>query len=184
MKSWIHELSESYVEKRLPVRRDLKENYVSLTEEQRFVLLSENIRNYIDEQLQNAYGFGINDLNEEQLNSLFSNLFEYKGALEVSQSRGKEAGRIRKERLSKAKTLAYPKASGKLVGNPENEIIVTDDNPNEYIKGIRTQFRTQRAELGDIFLKKPNLKNRNRIVTATKNINDLSQELKNTNSNP
>lgn len=70
MKSWIHELSESYVRGRVSVRRDLKENYVSLTEEQRFVLLSENVLNYIDEQLQNAYGFGWNDLSEERKKSL------------------------------------------------------------------------------------------------------------------
>ena len=79
MKSWIHEISESYVSTHKPVRRDLKENYVSLNEEQRFGLLSENVLVYLDEQLQNAFGFGLGDLTEEQLNTIFSNLLEYQG---------------------------------------------------------------------------------------------------------
>jgi len=76
MKSWIHEISESYVSGHKPVRRDIKENYVHLTEEQRFDLLSENVLNYIDEQLQNAFGFGIGDLSEEQRENLLRNIFE------------------------------------------------------------------------------------------------------------
>ena len=74
MKSWIHEIAESYVSTHKPVRRDLKENYVSLNEEQRFGLLSENVLNYLDEQLRNAYGVGVNDLTEEQLNELINAL--------------------------------------------------------------------------------------------------------------
>lgn len=76
MKSWIHEIAESYVAGHKPVRRDLKENYTSLTEEQQFALLSENVLNYLDEQFQNAFGFGIGDLTEAQLNTLFTNLLE------------------------------------------------------------------------------------------------------------
>ena len=79
MKSWIHEIAESYVSGHKPVRRDLKENYVQLNEEQKFGLLSENVLNYLDEQLQNAYGFGIGDLSEEELNTIFANLLEYIG---------------------------------------------------------------------------------------------------------
>ena len=78
MKSWIHEISESYVSGHKPVRRDLKENYASLTEDQQFGLLSENVLSYLDEQLQNAYGFGVSDLNEEELNTIFANLLESK----------------------------------------------------------------------------------------------------------
>lgn len=74
MKSWIHEIAESYVSGHKPVRRDIKENYVHLTEEQRFDLLSENVLNYIDEQLQNAYGFGWDDLTEERKKSLAQRL--------------------------------------------------------------------------------------------------------------
>ena len=74
MKSWIHEIAESYVSTHKPVRRDLKENYVQLNEEQKFGLLSENVLNYLDEQLQNAYGFGVNDLTEEQLNELLGSI--------------------------------------------------------------------------------------------------------------
>jgi len=76
MKSWIHEIAESYVSGHKPVRRDIKENYVSLTEEERFGLLSENVLNYLDEQFQNAFGFGVSDLNEEELNTIFANLLE------------------------------------------------------------------------------------------------------------
>jgi hypothetical protein len=75
MKSWIHEIAESYVSTHKPVRRDLKENYVSLNEEQRFGLLSENVLNYLDEQLRNAYGFGVNDLTEEQLQTILEKVF-------------------------------------------------------------------------------------------------------------
>jgi len=70
MKSWIHEISESYVSTHKPVRRDLKENYASLTEEQQFNLLSENVLNYLDEQLQNAFGFGWDDLTENRKKSI------------------------------------------------------------------------------------------------------------------
>lgn len=72
MKSWIHEISESYVAGHKPVRRDLKEHYASLTEKEQFDLLSENVMNYLDEQLQNAYGIGIDYLEEkQQLDELF-----------------------------------------------------------------------------------------------------------------
>ena len=72
MKSWIHEISESYVAGHKPIRRDLKEHYASLTEKEQFDLLSENVMNYLDEQLQNAYGIGIDYLEEkQQLDELF-----------------------------------------------------------------------------------------------------------------
>lgn len=70
MKSWIHEISESYVSGYKPVRKDLKENYTSLTEEEISNLFSNNILNYIDEQLQNAYGIGVNDLQEQEKQQL------------------------------------------------------------------------------------------------------------------
>lgn len=88
MKSWIHEISESYVAGRKPVHKDLKENYVSLTEEQRFDLLSENVLAYLEEQLQNAYGFGWNDLSEERKQSLVQKLtFGLLGRRQVPSSR-------------------------------------------------------------------------------------------------
>ena len=88
MKSWIHEIAESYVSGHKPVRRDIKENYVHLTEEQRFDLLSENVLNYIDEQLQNAYGFGWDDLTEERKKSLAQRLtFGLLGRRQVPSSR-------------------------------------------------------------------------------------------------
>ena len=119
MKSWIHEIAESYVAAYKPVRRDLKENYVSLTEEQRFNLLSENVLVYLDEQLQNAFGFGMGDLSEEQLNTLFANLLEYKGAEEVAaevearhgREAGFAAGEKRLERLKRAKELAHERVA-------------------------------------------------------------------------
>lgn len=77
MKSWIHEIAESYVAGHKPVRRDLKENYTSLTEEQQFALLSENVLNYLDEQLQNAFGIGIGDLTEEEMKSFIQHLLEF-----------------------------------------------------------------------------------------------------------
>ena len=105
MKSWIHDISESYVASHKPVRRDLKENYVSLNEEQKFSLLSENVLVYLDEQLRNAFGFGLGDLTEEQLNTIFSNLIEYKGAKEVAAKRGKEAGERRERRIRAANQM-------------------------------------------------------------------------------
>jgi len=70
MKSWIHEISESYVSGYKPVRKDLKENYTSLTEEEISNLFSNNILNYIDEQLQNAYGIDVNELQEQEKQEL------------------------------------------------------------------------------------------------------------------
>lgn len=70
MKSWIHEISESYVSGYKPVRKDLKENYTSLTEEEISNLFSNNILNYIDEQLQNGYGIDVNDLQEQEKQEL------------------------------------------------------------------------------------------------------------------
>jgi len=82
MKSWLHKISESYVSSKVTPRKDLKENYVSLTEEQRFSLLSENVLVYLDEQLQNAYGFGIYDLNEEELGIILEKV--YRSATDVA----------------------------------------------------------------------------------------------------
>lgn len=175
MKSWIHELSESYVAGHKPVRKDLKENYVSLTEEQRFGLLSENVLAYLDEQLQNAYGIGIKDLNEQQLNSLFSNLFEYKGELEVSQSRGEEAGKIRRERLRKAEDLANNKEKGK----PEDDV--------DAITGLRALTRIKRAKISDDLIREPNespISKKLGIERATNSINRDSEELKYAKSKP
>ena len=141
MKSWIHEIAESYVAGHKPVRRDLKENYASLTEEQQFGLLSENVLNYLDEQLQNAFGFGVGDLSEEQLNTLFTNLLEYKGALAVTLSRGAEQGEKRAERLRKAEELALKAERGK----PEDDV--------DAIRGLRAKTRVRRAEIGDKLIK-------------------------------
>ena len=105
MKSWIHEISESYVGTHKPIRRDLKENYASLTEEQQFGLFSQNVLSYLDEQLQNAFGFGVGDLSEEQLNTLFANLLEYNGPMVRALIMGKdglpniEAAKTRKRRI-------------------------------------------------------------------------------------
>ena len=88
MKSWIHEIAESYVSTHKPVRRDLKENYVQLNEEQKFGLLSENVLNYLDEQLRNAYGVGVNDLTEEQLNELLGGLAALAGRAVGGIARG------------------------------------------------------------------------------------------------
>ena len=76
MNNWIHEISKSYVAAHKPVRRDLKENYASLTEKQRFGLLSDNITSYFNEQIKNAYGFSLNDITQEQAGILIKSLFE------------------------------------------------------------------------------------------------------------
>ena len=76
MKSWIHEIAESYIAGHKPVRRDLKENYTSLTEKERFNLLSDNITSYFNEQIKNAYGFSLNDITQEQAGTLLKSLFE------------------------------------------------------------------------------------------------------------
>jgi len=109
MKSWIHEIAESYVSGHKPVRRDIKENYVYLTEEQRFDLLSENVLNYIDEQLQNAFGFGVSDLTEEHLDTLLEAIKDMAtGGTLGADNTGKE--------LSPAKKAARVKGVSKLVG--------------------------------------------------------------------
>lgn len=92
MKSWIHEIAESYVSGHKPVRRDIKENYVQLNEEQRFGLLSENVLNYLDEQLQNAFGFGVSDLNEEELGIIIQSLLEATVWGKVKREKGKKLG--------------------------------------------------------------------------------------------
>ena len=76
MKSWIQEITESYFSTRKPVRKDLKENYNSLTEKERFNLLSDNITSYFNEQIKNAYGFSLNDITQEQAGALLKSLFE------------------------------------------------------------------------------------------------------------
>lgn len=76
MKSWIHEISKSYLNTHKPVRTDLKENYTSLTEKERFNLLSDNITSYFNEQIKNAYGFSLNDITQEQAGTLLKSLFE------------------------------------------------------------------------------------------------------------
>lgn len=81
MKSWIQELSESYVQSRFPVRRDLRENYAHLTEQQKLNLLYENTALYLNSQLENAYDLNLDDLNEEQLAELFGGLKKIAGAL-------------------------------------------------------------------------------------------------------
>jgi hypothetical protein len=78
MKSWLHNIAESYIQETPATRRDLKEHYSLLSEEEKFALLSENALKYLDEQLKVAYGFGIGDLTEEELNTVFSNLVQVK----------------------------------------------------------------------------------------------------------
>lgn len=141
MKSWIHEIAESYVAGHKPVRRDLKENYASLTEEQQFGLLSENVLNYLDEQLQNAFGFGIADLTEEDLTALSKEMLKYKGPLAVTLSRGPEHGEKRAERLIKAEEIGLKAERGK----PEDDV--------DAIRGIRGLTRVKRAEIGDKLIK-------------------------------
>lgn len=118
MKSWIHEISESYISTHKPVRRDLKENYVSLNEEQRFGLLSENVLNYLDEQLQNAYGFGVNDLTEEQLNEL----------LGVLRNAGRKVADTTK-RVAKGAALAGALAGGAASGSQHHSILPPEGAP-------------------------------------------------------
>jgi len=76
--------------------------------------IQENFMNYLDEQLKNAYGFGIGDLTEEELGFVFSNLLEdrkygvrgiYQGAKEVAAERGEAAGKSRERRIQTADAL-------------------------------------------------------------------------------
>lgn len=111
MENWIHEISKSYISSFSPKRKDLMENYVSLNEEQKLELFSQNVNSYLQEQFKNAFGFDINELSEENIESFLSILFEFKGAEEVA-ARTKEAGgnpeeveqarQTRKRRLDKA----------------------------------------------------------------------------------
>lgn len=138
MKSWIHEIAESYVAGHKPVRRDLKENYASLTEDQQFGLLSENVLNYLDEQLQNAFGFGISDLTGEDLNALAKKVLKYKGPLAVTLSRGPEQGEKRAQRMRRAEELGFFTAER---GKPEDDV--------NAIRGFRAGTRVERAKIGD-----------------------------------
>lgn len=75
MKSWLHNIAESYMYDTLATRKDLKEHYNVLTEEEKFTLLSQNTLKYLDEQLKTVYGFSINDLTEEELGSVLMELW-------------------------------------------------------------------------------------------------------------
>lgn len=90
MKSWIHEIAESYVAHNTTKRFDLKENYRLLSEEQRLNLLYENMALYLDSQLENAYDLNIEDLNEEQLDEFFAGLKRVAGNI---MGKIKQAGR-------------------------------------------------------------------------------------------
>jgi hypothetical protein len=90
MKSWIHEISESYVEKRRPARKDLLEHYRKLDEQQKFDLMKYNMMVYLDEQVRNAYGVSLDELNEEQLEELFGGLMGGIGGIAGAGMRGFE----------------------------------------------------------------------------------------------
>jgi len=134
MKSWIHEIAESYTSTHKPVRRDLKENYISLNEEQKFSLLSENFLNYLDEQLQNAFGFGVSDLTEQELGQLIRDQLRGGGMASIGNGRAfagplarglimkdPEAVTIRGERLERtAETiLPDPSRTSRTSGDPD-----------------------------------------------------------------
>jgi hypothetical protein len=92
MKSWIHEISESYVEKRRPARKDLLEHYRKLDEHQKFDLMKYNMMVYLDEQVRNAYGVSLEELNEEQLDEFFGKLASMWAG--VRQAGGRQLGRL------------------------------------------------------------------------------------------
>jgi len=92
MKSWLHNISESYIYETPATRRDLKEHYSLLSEEEKFGLLSENALKYLDEQLKVAYGFGIGDLTEEELGKVLQSLFEAGRAGRAKREHAKEFG--------------------------------------------------------------------------------------------
>jgi hypothetical protein len=100
MKSWIHEISESYVEKRRPARKDLLEHYRKLDEQQKFDLMKYNMMVYLDEQVRNAYGVSLEELNEEQLDEFFGGLMGGIGGIAGAGMRGFE-----KVKLAVAKPL-------------------------------------------------------------------------------
>lgn len=85
MKSWIHEISENYVSVNMA------------TKDKKIGLLQENILNYLDEQLQNAFEFGISDLNKEQI----SNLLEYVGDIAALFAKEGRGGRISQDRRAR-----------------------------------------------------------------------------------
>jgi hypothetical protein len=92
MKSWIHEISESYVEKRRPARKDLLEHYRKLDEQQKFDLMKYNMMVYLDEQIRNAYGVSLEELNEEQLDEFFGKLASMWAG--VRQAGGRQVGKL------------------------------------------------------------------------------------------
>jgi hypothetical protein len=130
MENWIHEISKSYISSFSPKRKDLMENYVSLNEEQKLELFSQNVHSYLQEQFKNAFGFDINELSEENIESFLSMLLEYKGAEEVA-ARTKKAGgdsetakQTRTRRLDKAARLSQP--SVQTHGYAPTEAVPTD----------------------------------------------------------
>ena len=114
MENWIHEISKSYISSFSPKRKDLMENYVSLNEEQKLELFSQNVHSYLQEQFKNAFGFDINELSEENIKSFLSMLLEYKGAEEVAARTAaaggdsKKARETRTTRLNTAALLTRP----------------------------------------------------------------------------
>ena len=92
MENWIQEISKTYISSFSPKRKDLVENYVSLNEEQKLELFSQNVHSYLQEQFKNAFGFDMNELSEEDKKSFLSVLFESKGAREVQARTGEATG--------------------------------------------------------------------------------------------
>jgi len=76
MKSWIHEISEKYIEQRIFIRKDLHEDYIKLNENEKFNLLISNVVLHLQEELKTICGIDYNSLNETQLNSIFNILLK------------------------------------------------------------------------------------------------------------
>lgn len=171
MENWIHEISKSYISSFSPKRKDLMENYVSLNEEQKLELFSQNVHSYLQEQFKNAFGFDINELSEENIKSFLSMLLEYKGAEEVAARTEKaggnsdEARETRKRRLNTAARLSHPSGAeavptdAKYVGHgwmtADDRYIsrhVSDETGAPAplsMKNQRTQHRLDAAQQGD-----------------------------------
>ena len=109
MKSWIHQISEKYIEQKNCTRKDLHEDYIKLNENEKFNLLISNIISYLQEQLETICGIDSVSLNETEFNSILNTIIENNtivvggpatGGTGGTGGRGGKGGKGGKARLS------------------------------------------------------------------------------------
>jgi hypothetical protein len=86
--------------------------------------IEENFMNYLDEQLKNAYGFGVSDLKEEELHKILESLFR----------------KIETKEDEKSKKQDYKKSINDIYEKAKQESRVLTDEEKTEIEKLKMQF--------------------------------------------